>query len=116
MGILVAAGGLCICAEPAFSATQEWTAMPSASDPQSPADGDLHAQLRQLREQVEALMAESVRPRAAEAVRQAEDLLSQGCAVAGEQLEELSVRVRRDPLTALAIAAVVGFLIGRTLR
>jgi ElaB/YqjD/DUF883 family membrane-anchored ribosome-binding protein len=89
--------------------------MPAANESTTP-ESDLHGQVRRLREQVDSLLTEKVGPRAAEAVRHAGDLLEQGRAAAGDQLDVLAERIRKDPLPAVGIALVVGFLIGRTLR
>ena len=64
--------------------------------------GDARDQIRQLRDQVESLMRERVNP----AFQQARETVQ-------DQAEVLSDRVRDQPLIAIGVAAVVGFLFGR---
>ncbi len=63
---------------------------------------DAQDQIAALRDQVETLMRERVNP----AFQQARDSVQ-------DQAEVLSDRVREQPLIALAVAAAVGFLLGR---
>jgi ElaB/YqjD/DUF883 family membrane-anchored ribosome-binding protein len=63
---------------------------------------DAQDQIAALRDQVEALMRDRVNP----AFQQARDTVQ-------DQAEVLSDHVREQPLIALAVAAAVGFLLGR---
>ena len=63
---------------------------------------DAQDQIAALRDQVETLMRERVNP----AMQQARETVQ-------DQAEMLSDRVRDQPLMALAVAAAVGFLLGR---
>ncbi len=65
-----------------------------------------------LRAQVETLMNERVTPALADVASRAESTL---CAMRG-QAETMSGYVKDQPLPAVLIAAVVGFLAGRVLR
>ena len=66
---------------------------------------DAAAQIARLREQVEALMRERVRPVVAEAA----DAMH-------EHAEAVAGRVREQPLLAVLIAAAVGYVLGRATR
>ncbi|MEO9190608.1 MAG: hypothetical protein ABI224_11530 [Acetobacteraceae bacterium] len=73
---------------------------------------DATDQVARLRAQVEALMNERVTPALADAASRAGNTL---CAMRG-QAETVSGYVKDQPLPAVLIAAVVGFLAGRVLR
>jgi ElaB/YqjD/DUF883 family membrane-anchored ribosome-binding protein len=83
--------------------------MPEESMPNS---SDTTEQIAKLREQVEALMRERVTPVLADAASRAETAMD----AMRSQAEGVSERVREQPLIAVAIAAGVGFLIGRVMR
>jgi ElaB/YqjD/DUF883 family membrane-anchored ribosome-binding protein len=77
---------------------------------------DAKAQIAQLRRQVESLMSDRVTPVLADAADRAETTARQGIDYTREQAEALSERVRDQPLIAIAIAAGVGYLVGRIFR
>jgi ElaB/YqjD/DUF883 family membrane-anchored ribosome-binding protein len=77
------------------------------------AETELHAQLRQLREQVETLINERARPALTEAAHRAEDAMQKGRDVAQDQLDHVSSHVRSQPITSVLVAAAIGFVIGR---
>jgi len=77
---------------------------------------DATAQIARLREQVEALMKERVTPVLAEAAGRAETAMYGAAGVVRDQAEAVSGRVREAPLTAVLIAAAIGFLLGRAMR
>lgn len=82
-----------------------------AEEPMPNAD-DTTAQVAKLRAQVETLMKERVTPALADAADRAENAMG---AVRG-QAEAMSGRVKDQPVTAVLIAAAVGFFVGRVLR
>ena len=71
--------------------------------------GDIPDQLAKLRAQIEQVTNERIRPAVTDAANQAN-------AMAREQTEALAARVRDQPIAAIAIAAGIGFLIGRAMR
>ena len=66
---------------------------------------DTAAQIARLREQVEALMQDRVKP----AVAEAADAMH-------EHAEAVAGKVREQPLLAVLIAAAVGYVLGRATR
>jgi ElaB/YqjD/DUF883 family membrane-anchored ribosome-binding protein len=78
--------------------------------------GDAKDQIEKLRQQVEALMNERVSPALADAAGRVESAARSGVAMARDQKEAVSSRVREQPMIAVAIAAVAGFLLGRLFR
>lgn len=82
------------------------------TDPMSSNAADATDQVAHLRAQVEALMNDRVTPALADVASRAEDAL---CAMRG-QAETVSGYVKDQPLPAVLVAAVVGFLAGRVLR
>jgi ElaB/YqjD/DUF883 family membrane-anchored ribosome-binding protein len=72
------------------------------------AASDLQSKVERLRAELDALI-ERGGPAVADAVRQAGD-------VACEQAEALAGRVRTQPLTAVLIAAGLGYVLGRLMR
>jgi ElaB/YqjD/DUF883 family membrane-anchored ribosome-binding protein len=77
---------------------------------------DATAQIARLREQVEALMKERVAPAIAEVAGRAETAVYGAAGAVRDQAEAVSGRVREAPLTAVVIAAAIGFLLGRAMR
>ena len=77
---------------------------------------DTREQIAQLRRQVESLMSERVTPALAEAAGRAEDLARQATGYTREQTAALSETIRDRPITAVLIAAGVGYLTGRLFR
>jgi ElaB/YqjD/DUF883 family membrane-anchored ribosome-binding protein len=84
------------------------------ADPKEATDqsDDAMAQIARLREQVESLIREKVRPAMEDAAHRAEA----ATAVVRERADEFAGAVRHQPLTAILIAAAVGFLLGRASR
>ena len=81
---------------------------------------DARAQIKQLREQVQSLMAERVNPalsgaasRLQSTASQAQDYASTARDYASDQAEVLSGQVKDRPLVAVLIAAAIGYLVGR---
>ncbi len=86
------------------------------SDTTSNTIGNAEEQIARLRSQVEALMKDKVTPMVSNAAGRAEAALhSAGDRVRG-QADAVSGQVRKQPLAAIAVAAGVGFLIGRIIR
>jgi ElaB/YqjD/DUF883 family membrane-anchored ribosome-binding protein len=77
---------------------------------------EAHAQIRQLRDQVDALMRERVTPALSEAAGRAQDAARHAREAAEHQAEAFSSKVREMPITAVLIAMGAGFLIGRLTR
>jgi len=82
----------------------------------SGAEGDAHAQIARLREQVETLMKDRVTPAVTEAASRAEAALHGAADSVREQVETVSGKVREQPMMAILIAAAVGYVLGRVTR
>jgi ElaB/YqjD/DUF883 family membrane-anchored ribosome-binding protein len=78
--------------------------------------GDATAQIARLREQVEALMKDRVRPAVAAVADRAQSAMHGATDTVREQVETLSGKVREQPLAAILIAIAVGFVLGRVTR
>jgi len=89
--------------------------MTSASETHSKME-DAQAQIVRLREQVEALMKDRVAPAVAEFAGRAESAVHSASGVVRDQAQVMSGRVKDQPLTAIVIAAAVGWVIGRAMR
>ncbi len=79
---------------------------------ENPNADDTAEQVAKLRAQVETLMRERVTPALAEAAARAETAMG----AARHQAESLSDQVRAQPLSAMLIAAAIGFFAGRILH
>lgn len=77
---------------------------------------DAATQIARLREQVEALMKDRVTPALADAAGRAEAAIHGASDTVREQVETVSGKVREQPLLAIAIAAAVGYVLGRVTR
>jgi ElaB/YqjD/DUF883 family membrane-anchored ribosome-binding protein len=77
---------------------------------------DATTQIARLREQVEALMKDRVTPALADAAGRAESAMYGAADVVREQADNVSGRVREQPLLAILIAAGIGFVLGRAIR
>ncbi len=77
---------------------------------------DVPMQIDRLREQVESLLRDRVSPAMASALDTAGAVARDAATTARHQAEALSGKVREQPLMALLVAGVVGFLVGRSLR
>jgi ElaB/YqjD/DUF883 family membrane-anchored ribosome-binding protein len=83
------------------------------TDPQADAPhDDLQKQLARLRAQLEVLMKERVTPAVAAVAGRTEEAAQ----TAREQADRLAGHVKERPLTAVLIAAAVGWVIGRAMR
>ena len=90
--------------------------MASMSDRASDIGADAHAQIRQLRDQVDSLMRERVGPTMSGLGERAQDAARHAREMAHDQTEALSSRVRDMPIASILIAAAAGYLIGRLSR
>ncbi len=90
--------------------------MASTSSTLNDAASSAQEQIRQLRDQVDSLMRERVSPMVADAAGRAQDAARHAQDIAEDQVEALSGRVREMPITAILIAAAVGFIVGRIAR
>jgi ElaB/YqjD/DUF883 family membrane-anchored ribosome-binding protein len=79
-------------------------------------DDDPKEEIARLRVQVEQLMRDRVTPAVADAAGRAEEAAYQARDYAQAKVESVVRSVRDRPLTALAIAAGVGYFIGRVSR
>jgi ElaB/YqjD/DUF883 family membrane-anchored ribosome-binding protein len=86
-----------------------------ASDTSSRVE-DAPTQIARLREQVESLMKDRITPAVAEAAGRAESAVYGAAGTVREQMENVSGRVRDQPLIAILIAAGVGYVLGRVTR
>lgn len=77
---------------------------------------DAQAQIARLREQVESLMTDRITPAVADFAGRAENAVSGATGVVRDQAKAVSGQVRDQPLIAIAIAAAVGWVIGRVMR
>jgi ElaB/YqjD/DUF883 family membrane-anchored ribosome-binding protein len=77
---------------------------------------DAQAQIVRLREQVESLMKDRVTPAVAEFAGRAESAVHSASGVVRDQAKVVSGRVKEQPLTAILIAAAVGWVVGRAMR
>jgi ElaB/YqjD/DUF883 family membrane-anchored ribosome-binding protein len=73
---------------------------------------DLHDQIARLRARLDALLKEKVTPAVAAVAGRAEEAAH----TARQQAEMLAGHVRERPLTALLVAATVGWVIGCAMR
>jgi ElaB/YqjD/DUF883 family membrane-anchored ribosome-binding protein len=76
---------------------------------------DTTAQLRHLREQVNALMEDRVSPMMTDAAEQAQYAAKRAQRFTTDQAAIVSDRVRDQPLIAIGVAAAVGYALGRLL-
>ena len=90
--------------------------MASASETFNQTGHEAREQIKQLRDHVDSLMRDRVTPMLSDAAGRAQDYGRQASDAAQDQVEHLSGRVREMPMTAILIAAVAGFLIGRIAR
>jgi ElaB/YqjD/DUF883 family membrane-anchored ribosome-binding protein len=90
--------------------------MATRSDARNDVDDEVHAQIQRLRSQVETLIAERAAPLLADAAGRAEDIARRGYDAARENMDAVSDRVRERPLAAVAVAGVVGYILGRLFR
>ncbi|WP_431271485.1 hypothetical protein [Dankookia sp. P2] len=74
---------------------------------------DAKEELAKLRAQVERLMEERVTPALAGAADQVQDYATRARETIEDQADAISDTVRERPLTAVAVAAAAGYLIGR---
>src|SRR6266404_4165445 len=79
-------------------------------------DDDSKEEIARLRAQVERLMRDRVTPAVADAAGRAEEAAYQARDYAQAKVETVARSVRERPLTALAIAAGVGYFLGRVSR
>lgn len=87
--------------------------MANMSDRMSEAQADAQEQIRQLREQVGALMRERAGPSMTEAASRARGYAKQAREAAESRTEAFSQQIRDMPIAAVLIAAASGFLVGR---
>jgi ElaB/YqjD/DUF883 family membrane-anchored ribosome-binding protein len=74
---------------------------------------DAMSQIARLREQVENLMRDKVNPAMGDAATRARAAAGDAADILSDRADALGGAVRQQPLAAIAIAAVVGFLLGR---
>ncbi len=89
--------------------------MGSTKKVQAMAD-DTRDQLLSLRDQVEQLLTERVTPAIAEAAGRAETAVNTARDYTSTKADDVSKRVRGQPLVAIAVSAAVGYLLGRIAR
>lgn len=77
---------------------------------------DTQEQLQSLRAMVEQLLNERVTPALADAAGRAETAVTSARDMTNSQVANVSEKVRHQPLVAIAISAVVGYLLGRFSR
>ncbi len=77
---------------------------------------DTREQLLYLRNQVEQLLNERVTPALADAAERAETVVHTARDYTTAKAEDVSKKVKGQPLIAVAISAAVGYLLGRIAR
>jgi len=77
---------------------------------------DAASQIARLRDQVETLMKDRVTPAVADAAARAESAMYGAADTVRGQVENVSGRVKEQPLIAVLIAAAIGYLLGRVTR
>ncbi|MCQ8279945.1 hypothetical protein NFI95_15995 [Acetobacteraceae bacterium KSS8] len=77
---------------------------------------DTQEQIQTLRAQVEKLLNQKVTPALGDVADKAETAVSTARTVTNAQVENVSEQVRSQPLVAIGIVAVIGYLVGRILR
>ena len=77
---------------------------------------DAQAEIAALRARVETLMNERVTPALSQAADRAEATMNTVRERLGERGEQVSERVREQPLLALALAALAGFVVAAMFR
>jgi ElaB/YqjD/DUF883 family membrane-anchored ribosome-binding protein len=77
---------------------------------------DTQAQIARLRAEVESLMKDRVTPAVSGLAGQAQDAYSSARKMVSNQSEMVSSQVKNQPLLAIAIAAAIGWVIGRVMR
>jgi ElaB/YqjD/DUF883 family membrane-anchored ribosome-binding protein len=77
---------------------------------------DTQDQIQNLRSQVEQLLNQRVTPAIADAADKAETAVHNARTLTTTQVENVSAQVRSQPIIAIGIVAVVGYLVGRILR
>ena len=77
---------------------------------------DTQEQLQSLRAQVEQLLNERVTPALADAAGRAETAVTSARDLTNTQVAAVSDKVRHQPLIAILISTVVGYLLGRISR
>jgi ElaB/YqjD/DUF883 family membrane-anchored ribosome-binding protein len=74
------------------------------------------AEIARLRAEVDALMKDRVTPAVSDFMGRAEKAVSGARDVVGEQSQAVAGQVKERPLLAIAIAAAIGWVIGRAMR
>jgi len=86
------------------------------SDSVKDAADDTQEQIQTLRAQVESLLNDRVTPALADAAGRAESAVHSARDATSARVETVSAQVRDQPIIAIIIASVVGYLIGRIAR
>jgi ElaB/YqjD/DUF883 family membrane-anchored ribosome-binding protein len=86
------------------------------SDDAAALANDTHAQIRRLREQVEALMRDRVSPAISDLTSRAESAAQCAGGAVRHQAGALSSRVKEQPLISVMVAVALGWVIGRAMR
>jgi ElaB/YqjD/DUF883 family membrane-anchored ribosome-binding protein len=87
--------------------------MPAHTNGETHGADDAMAQIARLREQVEALMRERLGPAVESVTERVEEAAHDAADSVRVRAEALAGLVREQPLTAVGIAAAIGFLLGR---
>jgi ElaB/YqjD/DUF883 family membrane-anchored ribosome-binding protein len=74
---------------------------------------DAMSQIGRLRDQVESLMRDKVNPAMGDAANRAQAAAGDAADAMRDRADALGGAIRQQPLAAICIAAVVGFLLGR---
>ncbi len=82
----------------------------------NPYENDAHAEIAALREKVELLMQNRVAPAVSALADQAEAAAHAASDTVRHQVNRLSDTVREQPLTAIGVAALAGFVVAALMR
>ncbi|PPQ27891.1 hypothetical protein [Rhodopila globiformis] len=77
---------------------------------------DPKAQLRRLRQEVDALTADRVSPAVADLTARAQHTLNETTTVVRDQTHVVSEQIRQNPFVAIAIGVAAGFVLSRIIR
>ena len=77
---------------------------------------DIQNQISRLREQVESMMKDRVTPAVSDFAGRAGDVVHTASQTARQQADMVAGQVKGRPLTAILLAAAIGWVLGRAMR
>ncbi|GAN52869.1 hypothetical protein [Tanticharoenia sakaeratensis] len=85
----------------------------TVKDATTAAADSTQAQIDSLRDQVQRLLTETISPALIDAADRADHAVANARQITDHQVDNVSTRVRAQPILAILISSVVGFLAGR---